>query len=123
MLTNELCRMFKYLACQSEGNILHIQRLVSNRIKDGFLTIEHMKPAEMDALLSIVSETASPDLHVGSVCRNERGQLFTIIGYIQSKWAQYKNNAQSVSRRLEFSPNGDSQKVIGLFYDAELPER
>ena len=28
-----------------------------------------------------------------------------------------------MSRRLEFSPNGDAQKVIGLFYDAELPER
>ena len=49
--------------------------------------------------------------------------MFTVLGFLKSKWQQNKNNPQYIHRRPEYITGQSEKKVIGLFYDQNLPER
>jgi hypothetical protein len=43
------------------------------------------------------------------------------LGFIKNQWQYFKKKAQNVVREFEFDPTNSQTKVIGLFYDSELP--
>jgi hypothetical protein len=73
MLCNELCRFFKSLTALTDQSNIFVQKFISNKIREAFMRVENMSLQEMDALFSIVNETALPELHVGSTCMNDQG--------------------------------------------------
>jgi hypothetical protein len=94
-----------------------------SKISDAFNKVETLSLAEIEALMSITNETTHPSMHVGATCKNKKDQLFTVIGFSEKTWTQLKSNPHEYAIDYVFDPKGTKKNILGLFFDAELPER
>ena len=122
VISFELARVFKSLTQSDEKNVF-IQKLVQSKIKETLLRIETCTAPEIEAVMSIVHESAPNHMHVGAACSNTRNQIFTVIGFSDKDYTASKNNAQGLDCGLEFDPANSRSVVYGLYFDANSPER
>ena len=120
----ELTRVFKSLSQSGEKNIFN-QKIIQSKLKETLLRIESCSEHEMEAIMSIVNESAPNQIHYGSVCANQANQVFTVIGFFEKPYneTKLKPNEQLDSFSPEFDPSSPKKYIYGLYYDANSPER
>ena len=122
VLTQELVRIFKSLSQNGDKN-LFIQKIVQSKIKESLLKIQTFSGPEIEALMSIVNESSSNQIHIGASCSNPKNQVFTVIGFSDFPYSRLKQRPQEFTSQFDFDPSGRRKIAFGLYFDPNNPER
>ena len=87
------------------------------------MKIEQCSGAEIDAVMTIISEASPNQIHVGAPCANPQNQVFTVIGFSEIDYNQAKQKPQNFTFGMHFDPSGNRKIVYGLYFDPSNPER
>jgi len=120
-VTNELAKTFRVVFQYGDDKNVFWQRVISKELKRMLLQIQTATDAEIDAIMSLMQESAFKRISAGSLARTNQMQLITVLGFSDK---QISSSMQIDDiKKLKLSPEfeNDKQKLVGLYFNPNNP--
>ena len=119
---SESVRTIRTFFTEGEKSNESMRTIINESFIFNLMGIEDATEFDIDALMSLIAESAYQRVAIGQPCINKQGKIFTVLGVFP------ENYMSSKYHEIPILPNNmpDNEKCMalaGLYYDPQHPER